>query len=116
MTQTRQEPGLPLCTEHDDCEKVKCHDDGNELEPFWMMGVFTQGQKQKERSRDSTKTDEALEALDPALAGVFFQSGTLTPLVVHRNASLLFIYSRFMPDIPVFTQFNKPPCAIMRTW
>jgi len=73
----RQEPGLPLCKEEDDCEKAKCHDDGNELEPFWMMGEVTQGQKQKERSRDSTKTDEALEALDPALAGVFFQSGTL---------------------------------------
>jgi hypothetical protein len=112
----RQGPGLPLCTEDDKCEKAKCHDNGNELEPFCMMGVVTPGQKQKERSRDSTRTDEALEALDPALAGVFFQSGTL--LVVHCNASLLFIScdSRFMSDIPVFTQFNKPPCAIMRTW
>ena len=38
--------------------------------------------KQNDRSRDSTRTDEALEALDPAVAGVFLQSGTLLECIV----------------------------------
>ena len=72
-----------------------------EAHPFLLALLDDWGghscQKQKERSRDSTKTDEALQALDPALAGVFFQSGTLPPLVVHRNASLLFKESPMQP-------------------